>query len=87
MPAPTPANLTDWREVTRLALELVKDPSSHLAAAVNGWAWPESREATALATLIDLLSSDEAAKWPRPWDNRQPDRLDNGDAGILNALL
>lgn len=73
-----------WREAYSLTLELLRDPTSHLAAAVAGWRYPWSREAAALADLYDLLvvaNTDRKHRgriepYPRPFevDTRQVQR-------------
>jgi hypothetical protein len=58
-----------WRLTQRLAL----DPSSHVYAALAGWAYPMSRDALATADLFDLFAMANAAEdrqptpYPRPW--------------------
>lgn len=42
-------------ETTQLALSLVDDSSSHLAAAVRGWEYAASREQVALADVYDAI--------------------------------
>lgn len=51
-----------------LTQELAKDPSSHVAAAVNGWPVPWPQEAFVLANLYDLWSDKNAKPYPRPTD-------------------
>jgi hypothetical protein len=58
-----------WRLTQQLAL----DPSSHVYAALAGWAYPMSREALTTADLFDLFAMANAAPnrkptpYPRPW--------------------
>jgi hypothetical protein len=51
--------------------QLALDPASHLAAAVNGWEYPISREAIALADIFDITvaAAGGDTRYPRPWDN------------------
>jgi hypothetical protein len=60
-----------WGEAHRLSVILASDPSSAVAAALNEWSHPVTREAM---TLADLFDSSEAARvgrrakpYPRPW--------------------
>lgn len=62
-----------WGEAWRLFVELMGDPSSHVAASVAGWQYPLSREGIALLDLFDMTGR---ASWgkkhkahPRPWDD------------------
>lgn len=55
-------------EAGRLAAILSRDPSTRLCAAVNGWDYPFSREATVLADIFDLWTSKDAKEYPRPWN-------------------
>lgn len=74
-----PALARTWH----LADQLARDPSSHVYAAINGWAYPASREALALADLFDALVAVNTRKghkpkpYPRPWDRRNRVRLGN----------
>ena len=64
-----------WREAWLLANELACDPSSRVAAAVNGWRYPFTHEAKILADLYDLTITANTDKkkrgrikpYPRPW--------------------
>jgi len=61
-----------WDEALRLTQQLTLDPSSHVAAAVAGWAHPVSREWAVTADLFDLQHLVAAGKskpkpYPRPW--------------------
>jgi hypothetical protein len=50
----------------------MKDPTSHVAAAVSGWQLPMSHEALALADVFDSLEFKRIRRKhkprPRPWD-------------------
>ena len=58
-------------EAARLSAILRNDPSSAIAAAVEGWAYPISREAMLLADIFDIQHASKAKKrpkpYPRPW--------------------
>lgn len=56
----------EWDEAIRLAAILRADPSSALAAAVEGWEYPISREALIAMDQFDLTYAATGAK------NRQP---------------
>jgi len=71
-------------EYTMLAWEVVADTSSHLSAAVRGWAYPASRETLTLMAIADRLdrlwattvqaatggeTTPEWDPYPRPWDD------------------
>lgn len=68
-----------WGEAWSLTSELLRDPSSHLAAAVAGWVHPWSREAAVLADLYDafvMANTDKRRRssvkpYPRPWKSTQ----------------
>lgn len=65
-----------WEEAWSLTNMLTSDPSSRVGAAVQGWSYPLSREAMALADLYDvtLMSNVDKRKrgrvkpYPRPWE-------------------
>ena len=65
-----------FREAWSLTQALLRDPSSHIAAAVAGWPHPWSREAFILADLADLTQYGNATRktaarlrpYPRPTD-------------------
>ena len=56
-----------WREAIALTLELINDPSSHVAASLQGWSYPWTREAFVLADLFDLLHRANAKQKPRAY--------------------
>jgi hypothetical protein len=63
-----------YGEAWRLTLQLMADPTSHVAAAVQGWEFPASWEYLALADLIDVtIAVNRDGKGPaqkpyrRPW--------------------
>lgn len=72
-----------WGEAVRLTGILRADPSSMLAASMEGWAYPVSREAIALARLYDLEYAKTGAKkrepYPMPW-SEQGQKVSRGDA-------
>lgn len=43
-----------WTEAWDLFLELMRDPSSHVSAALGDWEYPLSREGLILSDLIDI---------------------------------
>jgi len=68
-------------EAIRLTSVLAADPSSHVAAALGGWAYPLSWGDITLRDLYDVqLASKSKRKpkpYPRPWDER-PTRTGGG---------
>ena len=68
-------------EAIRLTSVLASDPSSHVAAALGGWAYPLSWGDITLRDLYDVqLASKSKRKpkpYPRPWDER-PERTGAG---------
>lgn len=67
-------------EAIRLFHVLRADPTSQVAAAMEGWAHPFSREAMALADLYDLTHAVAAQgkrtkPYPRPWPDVNTTRL------------
>ena len=63
-----------YREALLLLSVLMRDPSSWIRAAVNGWKFPVSREWTVLAHTYDLHSQVNAGKKnkPKPYPNPFP---------------
>lgn len=63
-----------WDEALRLFRILRADPSSSLAAAIEEWKYPLSREAAIFADLYDLEYAKTGAKgrkpYPRPFDTK-----------------
>ena len=60
-------------EVARLATILRRDPSSAIAAALEGWDYPVSREALAIYDLFDvtvLANTDTKGGRPKPHSGR-----------------
>lgn len=61
-----------WGEAVRLTVQLARDPSSHIAAALGDLSAPTSREALVLMDLFDLQHASKAKHrpkpYPRPWD-------------------
>lgn len=89
-----------WGEAIRLVGILRADPSSALAAAMEGWDHPISREALVLMDLFDLdMAVNAGKKKPqphpgRPWKSTDRTMQRHGNAGgrsraevaqILNA--
>lgn len=55
-----------WGEAWRLTQKLASDPSSWLAAALNDWPYPLSREAMVTADLYDLQHQAKSKRRPKP---------------------
>ena len=85
-------------ELARLVVIIRNDPSSMIAAAVEGWAYPMARAVAVLADLYDLTHAAAGAKkpkpYPRPWETKRSEKR-YGDTGgrtraevvaILNGL-
>jgi hypothetical protein len=51
----------------------MKDPSSHLQAAVNKWKYPVSHEWIAIVHLFDLFAMANSKKKPKPHPTPWPD--------------
>lgn len=62
-----------WGELWRVTQVLAGDPSSQLAASLNGWPNPVSREFMVAADLYDVFVAANSKKgrrakpYPRPW--------------------
>lgn len=74
-----PFDATTYGEAWRLTQQLLRDPSSHVAAAIAGWEHPVSAEWLVLADLYDLTMAVNAKKgtakaYPRPWRDRSKSR-------------
>lgn len=66
-----------WGEASRLTRELLREPGSHVYAAVNDWEYPVSREALVLMDLHDAFVNanfKRAKAYPRPWKDRSKTR-------------
>lgn len=78
-------NEIGWGEAIRLVRVLRSDPSSMLAAAVEDWDYPMSREASILADVWDLeyakTGAKTAANYPRPFKKDQPSTRKGNAAG------
>jgi len=67
-----------WGEAFRLVGELLRDPSSHVAAALGGWDYPWTWEAAVTADLYDLTLTVNTSRkskresYPRPWPTVTP---------------
>lgn len=65
-----------WGEAYRLTEQLIKDPTSHVSAAMAGWDYPISFEALVTADLFDVTASVHSPAnkkpdpWPRPWKQK-----------------
>jgi hypothetical protein len=74
LPLAAVPDVMSWGEAVRLAGILRADPSSMLAASMEGWKYPVSREAIALARLYDLEYAKTGAKkrqpYPMPWTEK-----------------
>lgn len=72
----------NWREAWDLTVELLRDPSSHVAAALAKMTYPFSREAAISADLYDLLVSvnvdpkrrGQVKPYPRPFSRAETKR-------------
>ena len=67
-----------WAEGYRLLRILVEDPSSQVAAAINGWAYATTREALTIADLYDAYGAatfKKPKRYPRPWADQDKSRL------------
>ena len=58
-----------WGEAIRLFQVLQRDPSSQIAAALQGWEFPFDRTTAAVLDLFDLEHA-KAAKRPKPHAGR-----------------
>lgn len=60
----------EWGEAIRLVRILRSDPSSQLAASIEGWDYPLERLGWMIADLLDVQGSSKAGKkwktYPRP---------------------
>lgn len=84
--------LMGYGEAFRLTVLLVRDPSSHVAAAVSGWEYPMSREALVLADMYDAYATatyKKPKRYPRPWKDADKTRLGktNRPPAEVRALL
>lgn len=75
----------DWGEAASLARTLRADPSSAIAASIEGWTHPVSREALILMDQFDLNHAINSKKTPkphpgRPWKQDDAKRERRGDA-------
>jgi len=64
-----------WHESVHLLQELITDPSSHVATAVAGWAYPITAESIVLRDTYDLHAAIHSGRksppsYPRPWDEK-----------------
>lgn len=85
LPLDAVPELMPWGEALRLAGLLRRDPSSWVAAAIEGWEYPVSREVTAILDLFDLehAKANKKAKphGGRPWLNKTPTQRHGNAAG------
>lgn len=56
-----------WGEAWRLTQVLIRDTSSHVCAAVQGWDGPRSREWLLIADLFDLTHAVNSRRTPTPY--------------------
>lgn len=65
-----------WGEAWRIVHVLANDPSSQLAAAVNEWDYPASREVAVLADLYDafVMANTRRGRQPKPYPRPWPDK-------------
>jgi hypothetical protein len=73
-------------EAARLAIILRADPASMIAAAIEGWDFPLSREAAAILDLFDLEHVKAAGRKAkphggRPWANAKRQQRFGNTAG------
>lgn len=70
-----------WGEAVRLTRTLRTDPSSSIAAAIEGWTHTTSREALVLMDLFDLEHTINSKRTPEPHPGRPnpPKRADRGE--------
>lgn len=75
----------EWGEAHRLLQVLLSDPSSAIAAALQGWDHPISREALILMDLFDLdhqVAAGKRSVQPHPGRPKKPSATNRiGDAG------
>jgi hypothetical protein len=85
-----------WGEALRLVNRLVLDPSSHVAAVLNEFDRPTSREALVLMDLYDLNlrlawlkaggKGQKPKPYPRPWPQQSRKRA-KPDASLTQAEI
>lgn len=80
-----------WDEAVRLVRILRNDPSSQLAAAIEGWDYPLSRLGWMLADLLDVQGSSKAGKkwktYPRPVKAKEKSRRWGNVGGRTRAQV
>ena len=78
-----------WGEALRLIAILRADPSTALAASMEGWKHPITRESLALADLIDIQGRSKAGKkwkpYTRPWEIKGETTRRGNTAGRTRA--
>lgn len=57
----------DWGEAYRLMVQLCRDPSSHVAAALSGWQRPATDTALVVADLFDMQLRSKSKRKPKPY--------------------
>jgi hypothetical protein len=75
-----------WGEAVRLAQILATDPSSHLAAALQGWEHPASHEWLVLVSLRDATVRAhyrDPDLWPLPWPTDRGGRIGTAAEQVL----
>ena len=79
-----------WGEAMRLTRQLGSDPSTMVAAALNGWDYPVSREALSLADLYDVFCAanfKDAKPYPRPWASKPKSGRAKPDASLTQEEI
>lgn len=81
-----------WGEAVRLVRVLRSDPSSALAAAVEGWDYGMTRESLLLLDLFDLEHAKAGVKnpkphWMRPGKPQQNSQRHGNRAGRSNSAV
>lgn len=82
-------NQMSWRDAIGCARTLRADPASAIAAALEGWTNPISREALLLMDVFDLEHAVNSKRTPkphpgRPWDTKGHQERHGDAAGRTN---
>ena len=75
-----------WGEASRLVVELLKDPATHLSAAVLGWDYPVSAEWLVLTNLRNgfmRVHFKDPDPWPVPWPTGGGGRIGAASEQVL----
>ncbi len=70
LPADSIGREMPWDEAVRLTRLMRADPSTHIAAAVEKWEHPVTREALILMDVFDLEHAVNSKKTPKPHPGR-----------------